>query len=235
MKKKLQIYETPEITVSFDPGVCKHSGVCLRTLPAVFDVRRTRWIDPDAESADQVAFAIQKCPSGALQFYRNPSRNPAAAAQLARRVLLNHLGLYVAGPGTRAERAEAVCSAIASARGYDFVGVYDVLEREIAVVGWSGNEPPQHERFPRESGLCGAAAESAETQIVNDVSGDPRYLTTSASIRSEMIVPVVEPATRTVVGTLDVASNRQGAFTNEDRELMEDCGRAIVDFWTENE
>lgn len=235
MKKKLQVFEAPEITVSFDPGVCRHSGVCLRTLPTVFDVRRARWIQPGVEPAEHVAAAVQKCPSGALQFYRNVSRNPAAAAQLARRVLLNHLGLCVAGPGTRAEQAAAISSAIATARGYDFVGIYDVLEGEIAVVGWSGKQPPQHPRFPRERGLCGAAVESVETQVVNDVSRDPRYLTTTSSIRSEMIVPVVDPATRVVVGTLDMASSRLDGFGTEDQELMEDCGRAIVDFWTENE
>ncbi|HET6463262.1 MAG TPA: (4Fe-4S)-binding protein, partial [Candidatus Krumholzibacteria bacterium] len=40
MVKKLQVYETPSVTVSFDPNVCRHSGVCLRTLPPVFDNRR---------------------------------------------------------------------------------------------------------------------------------------------------------------------------------------------------
>jgi uncharacterized Fe-S cluster protein YjdI len=44
------IHETPadlsgsRLTVTFDPEVCKHSGVCLMALPAVFDVRRKRWI-----------------------------------------------------------------------------------------------------------------------------------------------------------------------------------------------
>lgn len=34
MSKRLQVYETPEITVTFDPGVCIHSAVCIRGLPA---------------------------------------------------------------------------------------------------------------------------------------------------------------------------------------------------------
>ena len=34
MVKKLQVFEAPSITVSFDPNVCRHSGVCVRTLPA---------------------------------------------------------------------------------------------------------------------------------------------------------------------------------------------------------
>ena len=70
MAKRLQVYETPEITVTFDPGLCKHSGNCIRGLPAVFDIRRKRWIRPEAASADQVAAQVARCPSGALQSYR---------------------------------------------------------------------------------------------------------------------------------------------------------------------
>jgi uncharacterized Fe-S cluster protein YjdI len=66
--KRIQTYTAPGITVTFDPNVCIHSGVCLRTLPMVFDVRRRRWIAPEAASPEQVAAAVRKCPSGALQF-----------------------------------------------------------------------------------------------------------------------------------------------------------------------
>jgi uncharacterized Fe-S cluster protein YjdI len=68
MSKHLQVYETPDITVTFDPNICQHSGVCLRGLSAVFDVRRRRWIAPEAAPADEVAAQIRRCPSGALQF-----------------------------------------------------------------------------------------------------------------------------------------------------------------------
>jgi uncharacterized Fe-S cluster protein YjdI len=64
---RLQVYESGDIRVSFDPTVCQHSGVCLRTLPAVFDVKRKRWIDPDAASASAIIAAVAKCPSGALR------------------------------------------------------------------------------------------------------------------------------------------------------------------------
>lgn len=70
MAKRLQVYETDEIVVTFDPNICIHSGVCVRGLPAVFDVRRKRWIKPDLASADDVAAQIARCPSGALQFTR---------------------------------------------------------------------------------------------------------------------------------------------------------------------
>jgi uncharacterized Fe-S cluster protein YjdI len=68
MTKPLQTYESPGITVTFDPNLCKHTGVCLRGLPAVFDVARKPWIRPELASATDVAAQVARCPSGALQF-----------------------------------------------------------------------------------------------------------------------------------------------------------------------
>ena len=71
MSKPLQVYETPGITVTFDPNICQHSGVCVRGLPAVFDVKRKDWVRPYAASVAEVAAQVSRCPSGALQ-YRFP-------------------------------------------------------------------------------------------------------------------------------------------------------------------
>jgi uncharacterized Fe-S cluster protein YjdI len=68
MPKRLQVYETDEISVSFDPNICIHSGVCVRGLPKVFDIKRKRWIRPELATAEQVAAQIERCPSGALQY-----------------------------------------------------------------------------------------------------------------------------------------------------------------------
>ena len=65
---RVQSYETPDITVTFDPNVCIHSGVCVRGLPLVFDVKRKRWVRPELASAADVAAQIDRCPSGALQY-----------------------------------------------------------------------------------------------------------------------------------------------------------------------
>ncbi|HJR34683.1 MAG TPA: (4Fe-4S)-binding protein [Gemmatimonadales bacterium] len=77
MSSRLQVYETPEITVTFDPTLCSHSGNCVRGLPAVFDVGRRRWVRPEAATADQVAAQIARCPSGALKSYRPGEPVPA--------------------------------------------------------------------------------------------------------------------------------------------------------------
>lgn len=70
MGRRLQVYQTPEITVTFDPNICIHSGACVRGLPAVFDIRRKRWVRPEAALADEVVAQVARCPSGALKTYR---------------------------------------------------------------------------------------------------------------------------------------------------------------------
>ena len=67
-RKRLQTYDTPEVTVTFDPNVCIHSGVCVRGLPLVFDIKRKHWVRPELASAAEVAAQIDRCPSGALQY-----------------------------------------------------------------------------------------------------------------------------------------------------------------------
>jgi uncharacterized Fe-S cluster protein YjdI len=70
MAKRLQTYETDEVVVTYDPNICTHSGVCVRTLGAVFDPRQKRWVRPENASAAEVVAAVAKCPSGALQTRR---------------------------------------------------------------------------------------------------------------------------------------------------------------------
>ena len=70
MTKRLQTYETPEITVTFDPNICIHSGICVRGLNAVFDVRRKRWIQLEHASPEAIAEQVARCPSGALKATR---------------------------------------------------------------------------------------------------------------------------------------------------------------------
>ena len=72
MSKRLQVYETEDITVTFDPDICIHSGICIRGLPMVFDVKRKRWIRPELAAAADVAAQVARCPSGALQSQLKP-------------------------------------------------------------------------------------------------------------------------------------------------------------------
>ena len=119
---------------------------------------------------------------------------------------------------------------IREAGGYRWVGIYAVGPEEISVIGWSGPAPPTHPRFPKDRGLCGAAAASGKTIVVEDVTKDPRYLKTLDTTRSEMVVPV-KRENGEVVGLIDVESDHEDAFTPLDLRLLEGYASAVARLW----
>ncbi len=66
MSRRLQIYTTPQVTVTFDPTRCIHHGHCVRTLPAVFNTAARPWVQPDNAATALVLAAVAGCPTGAL-------------------------------------------------------------------------------------------------------------------------------------------------------------------------
>jgi len=61
-------YNNGEITVLWKPKRCIHSGICVRGLPRVFDVRRRPWVDILAATTDEIRDQVDRCPSGALSW-----------------------------------------------------------------------------------------------------------------------------------------------------------------------
>jgi L-methionine (R)-S-oxide reductase len=105
---------------------------------------------------------------------------------------------------------------------YNWVGFYMIekeIDRNMLVLGpFKGTMTP-HTRIPLNQGICGAAASSGRTVIVDDVNKDSRYLAWSLETKSEIVVPVF--AKGKVVGELDIDSHFLAAFGPEDRKLCE--------------
>jgi GAF domain-containing protein len=74
-------------------------------------------------------------------------------------------------------------------------------------------------------GICGAAASTGKTVVVDDVSKDSRYLACSLETKSEIVVPIF--ARGKVKGELDIDSHFLAAFGPEDRELVEYCAGLV--------
>ena len=150
------------------------------------------------------------------------------APELNRRVeTLRSLG---DGEGTRAARAQRAIDLIRKLGPYRWAGLYDVLPSEIAVIAWSGPQAPTHPRFPIAQGLNGACVSSRKPVIVQDVANDPRYLTTIGGTRGELIQPVIDQS-GTVVGTIDVESDRVNAFSDRDEMLLAVCAKSLSWLW----
>ena len=102
---------------------------------------------------------------------------------------------------------------------YSWVGIY-LIEGEDLVLGpWKGPQATEHVRIPVGQGVCGAAAASGSTEIVDDVSADDRYLACFPSTRSEIVVPIRYEGR--VVGEIDIDSDQPAAFTEDDRTFLE--------------
>ncbi len=122
--------------------------------------------------------------------------------------------------------AEAVALLRCERRHYDWVGVY-LLEDSELVLGPFVGKPTPHARIPLTQGICGAAASSGTTVIVDDVNADPRYLACSLETRSEIVVPITRNGK--VLGEIDIDSDMPAAFTDEDRVLLEEVAQILAE------
>jgi L-methionine (R)-S-oxide reductase len=102
---------------------------------------------------------------------------------------------------------------------YSWVGIYLVEGDELVLGPWQGPQATEHIRIPVGQGICGAAAASGRTEVVDDVNADPRYLACFPSTRSEIVVPISYEGR--VVGEIDIDSDEPRAFGEVDREFLE--------------
>ncbi len=113
---------------------------------------------------------------------------------------------------------------------YDWVGFYKiekggVAEGPVLILGPYVGAVTPHTRIPLNQGICGAAASSGRTVVVDDVNSDPRYLACSIETKSEIVVPIRVKGE--VVGELDIDSHTPAAFTADDRQLVEHYARLV--------
>lgn len=111
---------------------------------------------------------------------------------------------------------------------YDWVGIYLVEGEELVLAAWKGQTATEHTRIPIGQGVCGAAAASGLTEVVNDVSKDNRYLSCFPSTKSEIVVPISKEGG--VIGEIDIDSNKLGAFNNVDQEFLESVALILSEF-----
>jgi L-methionine (R)-S-oxide reductase len=102
---------------------------------------------------------------------------------------------------------------------YSWVGIYLVEGGDLVLGPWQGPQATDHVRIPIGQGICGAAAASGRTEVVDDVGSDERYLACFPSTRSEIVVPIAYEGR--VVGEIDIDSDKSAAFGDADRAYLE--------------
>jgi L-methionine (R)-S-oxide reductase len=114
---------------------------------------------------------------------------------------------------------------------YNWVGFYMIEKeatRDMLVLGPFRGTMTPHTRIPLNQGICGAAASSGKTIIVDDVNADSRYLACSIETKSEIVVPVFVKGK--VAGELDIDSHFPAAFGPDDRKLCEHAAALVGKF-----
>lgn len=64
-------YTNGDITVVWKPDACIHSTLCWRGMLDVFNPRQRPWIKLDGAESAAVIAQVEKCPSGALSWFRS--------------------------------------------------------------------------------------------------------------------------------------------------------------------
>lgn len=115
--------------------------------------------------------------------------------------------------------ATVVCELHHADDRFDWTGFYRVTEPEVLKIGpYQGGHGCLVIPFSR--GVCGAAARTNETQLVDDVEAFPGHIACSSSTRSEIVLPV-HNAKGAVIGVLDIDSDQPAAFDEEDAMALE--------------
>ena len=146
------------------------------------------------------------------------------------RELLLRLDDSLDGARGKASRESMVRFLNASVPSYSWVGIYAVEGKDLVLDAWAGPAATEHVRIPIGKGVCGFAAKAGRTEIVSDVSKDPRYLQCFLSTKSEIVVPISIQGS--VVGEIDIDGDQLDAFSSLDREFLEAVAKKAANLWS---
>ena len=126
------------------------------------------------------------------------------------------------GEPDRTARMATVASMLADAfDDFFWTGFYVVdpaRERELVVGPYQGTLGCLRIGFDR--GVCGAAARTGQTQVVDDVHAFPGHIACDSRSASEIVVPVFDSA-GALIAVLDVDATVTAAFDADDAEALE--------------
>lgn len=113
--------------------------------------------------------------------------------------------------------------------GLNWVGFYRVLENddgegELVLGPFVGR--PACIRIPMGAGVCGTAAKTGATQLVEDVHAFPGHIACDSASLSEVVVPVVRNGQ--VVAVIDLDSPEPARFKPEDAAGIEQLARLLA-------
>ena len=107
----------------------------------------------------------------------------------------------------------------------NWTGFYRVVDGELVLGPFQGKAACI--RIPFGRGVCGAAAQTGETQLVEDVHAFPGHIACDANSASELVVPVMRDGQ--VIAVVDLDSPSRGRFDDDDALGIESLVAVIAD------
>ncbi|AKH43343.1 GAF domain-containing protein [Altererythrobacter atlanticus] len=107
----------------------------------------------------------------------------------------------------------------------NWAGFYRMVDGELVLGPFCGK--PACIRIPLGRGVCGTAAASAESQLVEDVHAFPGHIACDADSRSELVVPVLRDGK--VIAVIDLDSPLPARFDEDDKAGIEELATLLSD------
>ncbi|MGC9365026.1 MAG: GAF domain-containing protein [Fidelibacterota bacterium] len=129
---------------------------------------------------------------------------------------------------TLPDKLRRICDTLAAGKPhYDWVGFYlaDNATETLRLGPYRG-APTKHVRIQFGRGVCGRAALSGKTLLIQDVNQETNYLACSIAVQSEIVVPILHNGCLTAV--LDIDSHKKSAFSTDDRVFLERLSARIA-------
>lgn len=110
---------------------------------------------------------------------------------------------------------------------FSWTGIYLTEGDALVLSTFQGPPTPHHRIRIGIEGICGDVASRGESEVIPDVSRDPRYLMCSIEVKSELVVPIRRGGE--ILGVIDIDSNELDAFSEEDRREVESIADLVAD------
>jgi len=127
-----------------------------------------------------------------------------------------------------AHRATAAALLHHKTPGVSWTGFYMLKEGELVVDAYQG--PVACLVLEQHAGVCWAAIDTDQTQIVSDVHAFPGHIACDDRSRSEVVVPIHDDDGRPI-GVLDIDSHKEDQFNEIDGEGYELIVKVLEERW----
>lgn len=107
----------------------------------------------------------------------------------------------------------------------NWAGFYRLVEGELVLGPFAGK--PACIRIALDRGVCGAAATSGKTQLVDDVHAFPGHIACDAASRSELVVPIIRKGA--TIAVIDLDSPTPARFREDDAAGIEALAALLSD------